>query len=333
MSKLAAPVPFLSIMAISLIIMSKAAALEKNVVAQYAAPDQELMVPVEGGKVYVRTNGDLGTKATPAVFIHGGPGGIHNSFASLLGLADERSIILYDQLDSGKSEQPNDPANWRVERFVEELEAVRVALGTERWHVVGHSWGAAIALEYTVRYPQHVVSTVLGGTYISTPHWLKDASLLVENASAKVKATLTACESDSPPPSKECGSAYTKLYSKFYHGTPLSKEAVAYVANINGNGFNPKIYNAMWGPSEFSSTGSLKTYNALALLKQIDGERTMFLVGQYDSARIDTVQDYVNLTPGAELAVVPGAAHGFIRDRPIATEGILRGWFRRNDAP
>ncbi len=322
-----------SIMVVSLMFISAAAESKEFLVEQYATPDKELMVPVEGGQVYVRVNGEINKKATPAVFIHGGPGGRHNSFARLLGLADERSIILYDQLDSGKSEQPNNPKNWRIERFVEELEAIRTTLGTERWHVVGHSWGSAIALEYAARYPQHVASMVLGGTYISTSHWIKDANLLVDKASTQVKVTLTACESASPPSPEECGSAYTKLYSKFYQRPSTSKEAVDYAARIGGNGFNPKIYRAMWGASEFSSTGTLKTYDAVSLLKKIDGKRTMYLVGQYDSARIDTVQAFVALTSGAELGVVPGASHSFISDRPIATEAILRGWFNRNDVP
>ncbi|GAC27773.1 proline iminopeptidase-family hydrolase [Brumicola pallidula] len=323
----------LCIVTASLILIPNAMAKEDTIAAAYAQPDQELMVAVEGGKVYVRVNGIISKKTIPAVFIHGGPGGTHNSFAGILSLADERPIILYDQLDSGKSEQPNDPANWRVERFVEELEAVRLKLGAERWHLVGHSWGSAIALEYTARYPQHVASTVIGGTYISTPHWITDANLLVQKAAKKVKLTLGACETKTPPPESECDKAYTALYSQFYETVAPSKEAVAYAAQIGGNGSNPVIYNAMWGPSEFTSTGSLKTYDAVQLLQQIDGKQTMFLVGQYDSARIDTVQDYVTLTPGAELGVVPGAAHGFFRDRPIATEAILRGWFKRNETP
>jgi proline-specific peptidase len=321
----------LSIMAASFLPIYKAVAQQETSIEQYAAPDKEMMVPVEGGKVYVRINGEIGKKATPAIFIHGGPGGVHNAFGRLLGLADERAIILYDQLDSGKSDQPNDAKNWRVERFVEELEAIRVQLGTERWHVVGHSWGSAIALEYSVRYPQHIASTVLGGTFISTSHWIKDANLLVQKAPAKVKATLNACESATPPSSEECGNAYTKLYSQFNQKVPLSQKAVDYAANLGGTGFNPIIYNGMWGPSEFSSTGTLKTYDAVSLLKNINGKRTMFLVGQYDSARIDTVQDYVTLTPGAELAVVPGGAHSYISARPITTEAILREWFQRKD--
>jgi proline-specific peptidase len=301
------------------------------IVQPFADPDQELMVPVEGGRVYVRVNEGSNKGNLPAIFIHGGPGSTHNSFAQILGLANERPVVLYHQLDSGKSDQPNDPENSRVERFVEELEAVRLAIGMDRWHLVGYSWGAAIALEYTARYPEHVASTVLAGTFISTPRWLTDASLLIEKVSDEVKATLTACESAIAPSQEKCESAFSTLYSKHYDEPPVNPERVAYDKRMGGNGFNALLYNSMWGPSEFSSTGSLVSYHAVPLLSQIDGRQTLFLVGQYDSARIDTVQEFVTLTPGAELAVIPGGSHGSLSDRPIETEAILRGWFLRKD--
>ncbi|NVK57462.1 MAG: alpha/beta fold hydrolase, partial [Alteromonadaceae bacterium] len=246
-------------------------------------------------------------------------------------LADDRMVIMYDQLDSGKSEQPNDPANWRVERFVESLETIRQTLGIQHWHVVGHSWGSALALEYTAQYPDKVVSTVLGGTFISTPHWIMDANLLVKAAPKAVQETLIQCESDTPPKGDVCSNAYTVLYSEHYHPAGRSDAAQAYYKTVGGNGFNPLIYNKMWGPSEFSSTGVLKHYDATHLLADITPEKTLFMIGQYDSARIDTVQDYLALTPGAELAVVPGGAHGFYGDRPLVTEALLRDWLRRLD--
>ncbi len=297
----------------------------------YAQPEKELMVPVEGGKVYVRLNGLQHKDAVPVIFVHGGPGGTHNGFAGMTELADDRMVIMYDQLDSGKSEQPNDPANWRVERFVESLETIRQHLNIGKWHVVGHSWGSALALEYTAKYPQHTVSTVLGGTFISTPHWIMDANLLVKAAPQSVQDTLRLCESSEPPEGDVCSAAYTKLYSAYYtRGTP-SKARLDYYENVGGNGFNPVIYNAMWGPSEFSSTGVLKAYDATHLLAEINPLTTLFMVGQYDSARIDTVQDYLALAPGAELAVVPGGAHGFYGDRPLITLAILRSWLTRKD--
>jgi proline-specific peptidase len=297
----------------------------------YAAAEKELMVPVEGGKVYVRLNGLTNKAAIPVIFIHGGPGGTHNGFAGMTGLADDRMVIMYDQLDSGKSEQTNNPDNWRVERFVESIETIRQHLNIPRWHVVGHSWGSALALEYTAKYPSNVVSTVLGGTFISTPHWIMDANLLVKAAPEAVQQTLRECESSEPPAEDKCSAAYTKLYSAYYSPGTASSAKQEYYQNVGGNGFNPVIYNAMWGPSEFSSTGVLKHYDATHLLSRINPVKTLFMIGQYDSARIDTVQDYLALTPGAELAVVPGGAHGFYSDRPLITQAILTSWLNRHD--
>lgn len=300
-------------------------------VGPYAPPQKELMVPVEGGKVYVRLNGLAHTDKPPVIFIHGGPGGTHNGFAGMTALADDRLVIMYDQLDSGKSEQPNDPSNWRVERFVDAIETIRQSLQIDRWHLVGHSWGSALALEYSARHPDKVVSTVLGGTFISTPHWIMDANLLIKAAPESVQLTLHQCESAQPPADNICSAAYTQLYSTHYTPAPPAQAKLDYHKSAGGNGFNRLIYNEMWGPSEFSSTGVLKHYDAVPLLADINPANTLFMIGQYDSARIDTVQNYLKLAPGAELAVIPGGAHGFYSDRPLITQAVLMSWLKRHD--
>ncbi|MEW9798933.1 proline iminopeptidase-family hydrolase [Alteromonas sp. CYL-A6] len=317
--------------ALSLLTICSLITTVKAATAPFGEPEKEMMVEVEGGKVYVRLNGLAHNDKAPVIFIHGGPGGTHNYFAGMLPLANARTVIMYDQLDSGKSEQPNDPKNWRVARFVASLETIRKAVGAQRWHVVGHSWGSALALEYTARYPDRVVSTVLGGTFISAPQWVMDANILVKQAPAAVQQTLMQCESETPPADDVCEKAYITLYSQHYERPAKSEARKAYDKRMGGNGFNPVIYTSMWGPSEFSSTGILKTYDATALLKQINPGTTLFMIGQYDSARIDTVQNYLTLTPGAELAVIPGASHGLYSDRPVAVEGVLRGWLARHD--
>ncbi|GMM93058.1 proline iminopeptidase-family hydrolase [Qipengyuania sp. MTN3-11] len=302
--------------------------------ADWSIPDRELMVPVEGGRVWVRIDGDLSTDLPPAVLVHGGPGGTHTSFGNMMSLADERAVILYDQLDSGKSDHPGDPANWRVDRFVEELEAIRKALGIEKWHVIGHSWGSALALEYAAKYSQHVASSVLAGTFISTPHWITGTNLLIRELPDDVAAALIACEGPTPPAAEVCEPASKAFYSA-YNGRPdrpaVTPEEKAYRERFNGKGFNPELYNAMWGPSEFSARGSLVSFNATPLLSRIDGQRTLFMIGQYDEARIDDVQEFVELAPGSELAVIPGGSHSSFHERPAESEAILRAWMRRHD--
>ncbi|MEL1250551.1 proline iminopeptidase-family hydrolase [Aurantiacibacter gilvus] len=303
--------------------------------ADWSEPDRALMVEVEGGHVWVRVNGDLDADAEPAIFIHGGPGGTHVGFGNMLSIADERAVILYDQLDSGMSAHPSDPANWRVERFVGELEAIRQELGVERWHLVGHSWGAALALEYAAAYPQHTASAVLGGTYISTPHWIMGTNLLIRELPDDVAADILACEGDTPPDEFTCSRATNAFYAA-YNGRPdrpaASPEQLAYRERFSGSGFNRVLYNAMWGPSEFRASGSLVGYDGTPLLSRVDGSRVLFMVGQHDEAQLDQVLDFVRLTPGSELAVVPGGSHSFISERPAEAEALLRAWLARKDA-
>lgn len=295
----------------------------------YPTPTREAMVAVPGGRVYVRVNGDLAGPRPPVVFLHGGPGGVSATYLDALALADERAVILYDQLDSGRSDRPNDAKNWKVARFVDELEAVRTALGVKRWHVVGHSWGGTIALEYAARHPDALASVVLASPLISTKSWLADAAILRRQLPAPVQTDLSRCERPRPPSDEICDAAMMAFY-KAFNGRVGASDGVRDAMKASG-GMNERIYNAMWGKSEFSSTGTLRNYNGEPLLARLPGARTLFMVGQYDEARPETVGRFAARTPGAEFAVIPGAAHGTFTDRPVETIAILRGWMERHD--
>lgn len=294
------------------------------------APAREAMVPVQGGRIYVRVNGRLDGPRPPLLMIHGGPGGSHAGFLPALALAGERAVILYDQLDSGNSDAPNDPANWTVARFVDEIDAIRRALGVERLHVHGASWGGTVALEYAARRPAGLVSTVLQGPLVSTKTWLADAAVLRGQLPAATRDTLAACDESPPPPAPVCGAATDIFYKNFNRRSAAPAEVAAY-AKAMRNAFNPRIYNGMWGASEFVSTGTLKNYDGEPLLARLDGPRTLFMVGQYDEARPATVADFATRVPGAEFAVIEGAAHGILNDNSEAFLATLGRWLRRRD--
>ena len=122
------------------------------------------------------------------------------------------------------------------------------------------------------------------------------------------------------------------FYQAFNGREPATDALRAYRRAVGGRGFNRKLYQTMWGASEFVSTGTLKTYDGEPLLARLDGARTLFLVGQYDEARPVTTLDFAARVPGSEVAVVPGAAHGLFTDRPEESAAILRAWLTRQDA-
>src|SRR4029079_5824280 len=86
----------------------------------------------------------------------------------------ERRVILYDQLDVGKSDKPNDPKNWTVERFATECCGCGNALCLEEVHLFGNSWGGTIAAEYAIGRPQGLQSLTLSGPLLSTSRWIAD---------------------------------------------------------------------------------------------------------------------------------------------------------------
>lgn len=296
-----------------------------------AKPDRELMVPVEGGSIYVRVNGDLSGPQAPFIGIHGGPGSGHAGLLPFTAMADERAVILYDQLDSGQSDAPNDPANWRVSRFVDELDRIRDALGIKHWHVAGGSWGGTIALEYGARRRPEMASLIIQSPLISSPRWMADAKILRSQLPAPVQATLTACERPNPPSKNECDAGVREYYSRHVSGGGGLKEVADYRASRPRRA-GRDVYVGMWGDNEFSASGSLKNYDGEPLLKKLDSPRTLFVAGEFDEARPQTVAAYARRVPGATFREIKGSRHSIMADAPDEYLALVRAWCARHEA-
>lgn len=313
------------------LIAAPSAAVAAEPAGMRIKPDREAMVPVPGGRAYVRVNGDLDGPRPPIVLIHGGPGSSHWYFLPATALADERAVILYDQLDSGRSDQPDDPANWQVGRFVDELAAIRRFLGVARWHVLGASWGGTVALEYGARRPAELASLILQSPLISTPVWIADANRLKAAMPPDIHALLDRCDGPNPPPPADCETATAAFYARHVRMREPAPVLAAYRDSLPRS-FSPSIYNAMWGRAEFVATGTLHDYDGRALLPRLDGRRTLFLAGAEDEARPDTVARFASLVPHARFLEIRDAAHTIMVDNPVDYLSLLRHWCAKKDA-
>lgn len=294
-------------------------------------PDRELMVPVPGGRVYVRINGDLGGPRPPIVMLHGGPGSSHWYFLNATAMAGERAVILYDQLDSGRSDTPNDPANWNVPRFVAELEAIRSHLGIARWHVLGASWGGTVALEYAARQPRELAGLVLQSPLVSTQVWLADARILKDAMPPAVRDLLDRCDVAGAAPKADCDAATEAFNARHVRMRTTPAPIAAYKAALP-HSFSEGIYNHMWGRAEFTATGTLMDYDGRPLLAKLDSKRTLFVAGAHDEARPVTVHGFAEAVPGgADFREIAGAAHSVMNDAPGAYVAALREWLPRRD--
>lgn len=293
------------------------------------APDRELTAPVRGGDIYVRVNGDLDGPRAPVLMIHGGPGGTHAGFLHALPMADERAVVMYDQLDCGNSDRPDDPANWTVERFVSEVDAVRAALDLRRLHVVGHSWGGTIAAEYAARQPAGLESLVLQGPLISTPTWIADAYRLRTRLPIAVQTELIRGEQANAFDSPAYQAATAAFYAEFNSRVRGPAWAGEYRRTLK-TPFNARLYETMWGPNEFISNGTLRDYAGDDLLPLIMAP-TLFLCGRYDTGTPEACADFATRMRNARVQVIEEASHAIQVEQPEAYVAALRTWLRSND--
>jgi proline iminopeptidase len=279
-------------------------------------------VDVPGGRVWYRVAGS-GT-ATPLLVLHGGPGAPSYYLKPFEALADERPVIFYDQLGAGRSDSITDTTLLTVERFVAELAAVREALDLDEVHILGHSWGTMLATDYLLTRPAGVRSVIMASPAISIPRWLADADTLLLTMPDDIRQAVARHEAAGTFEDPEYQAAVLAFYQRYLaRRQPWSADVDSTFAQ-----FNTTVYGYMWGPSEFTATGTLQDYDRTDRLREI-AVPTLFTTGRYDEARVPTVEYYRSLVPGAELAILENSAHLTMQDEPAENVRIVREFLRR----
>ncbi|HSG50180.1 MAG TPA: proline iminopeptidase-family hydrolase [Longimicrobiales bacterium] len=264
---------------------------------------------------------------TPAILLHGGPGINSYYLNPMRALGADRPVVLYDQLGSGRSTSGTGPSAWTVETFVAELEVLRSALELDRVHLIGHSWGTILAAEYWRAHPEHVASIVFMSPALSIPVWLADADTLLLTLPDSIQAVVALHEAagtyEDPAYQDAVGAFYAAYLAR---SQPWSADVDSAFAFANFD-----IYGTMWGPSEFTATGTLKDYDATGWIGEIDVP-VLFTTGEFDESRPSSVRRMAERVPGAEMVVIPGAAHLTMHDNPDETNRVVRDFLRRVDA-
>jgi L-proline amide hydrolase len=295
-----------------------------------AAPVSEGFVSFGGFRIWYRVVGDL-AQPEPAKFpllvLHGGPGGPSDYLEPLEELADAgRPIVFYDQLGCGNSDQPNDPSMWRVELFLEELSTVRQELGLDHIHLLGHSWGGMLAMEYALTKPVGLASLILASSPASIPQWIAEANRLCRDLPQEVEQTLRHHE--------EAGTtdevAYEEAMMVFYRRhlcrlDPWPEPLMRTFAKLEAN---PEVYNTMWGPSEFHATGTLKEWDVRDRLGEIQLP-TLVTSGRHDEATPTIAETVHRGIAGSEWVVFEQSSHAAHLEEDEEFRRVLNDFMRR----
>lgn len=291
--------------------------------------DRELRVPVRGGSIYVRVNGPLAGKRKPIVFLHGGPGGSLAVNLMALPLATERAIILYDQLDSGRSDAPGDPANWTVSRFADEIDAIRDALGVTDFHLFGGSWGGTIANVYAARQPTGLRSLVLASPFVSARSWERGSQSWYPSLPKGVGELIDRHERAGTledPAYQKALSTFHKAHLKHF---PVPRQVTAYRTTFP-KGRGSALFTALVGGTEVYTGGLLKDLDDEPLLAKINVP-TLVLAGEFDQLAPPVARELSLKLQNGHFAVVPGAAHDIANDKPALWRQAIAQFVERYD--
>jgi len=287
-----------------------------------AAGEAYLNVP--GGRIWYRKTGRA--DGTPVILLHGGPGYSSYYLKPLEALGSDRPVVRYDQLGGGKSDRISDTTLFTIDHFVHELDSLRVALGYDKVHLLGHSWGTILALEYYKAHPEHVVSLTLASAALDIPAWERNARRLVRTLSDSAQKAIAVREAEKKFDAADYQHALEEFYGRYVWRHPVEADLDSLLKTANED-----IYNYMQGPSEFTITGTLKTYNATPFLKSVKVP-TLFTVGEFDEADPPTIRRHAAMTPGAKVQVIPGAAHMTTWDNPEVMLKIVRNFLASVDS-
>jgi proline-specific peptidase len=293
----------------------------------------EGFVPFRGGRTWYRSVAAASEDESrlPLLCLHGGPGANWLHLKPYEALADERRVVFYDQLGSGNSGllEPHEPSLWQPELFVEEVGVVREALGLERVHVLGHSWGGMLGMQYAADRPDGLVSLIVESSPPSVPAWMPELARLRTELPAEVEQTLRRHEEAGTTDDPEYEAASMAFYKRHVcRADPWPDWLVECFQLLDAN---PEVYHAMNGPSEFHVIGSLRDWDITPRLGEIDVP-TLVFSGRYDEVTPAMTEAAHRAIPGSEHVVLEESSHMAQAEQPEETLALVRDFIARAEA-
>ncbi|HPU38558.1 MAG TPA: alpha/beta hydrolase [Microthrixaceae bacterium] len=284
-----------------------------------------MRIEIEPGvRLFVDVVG-AGLEPTPAAMVakptmlllHGGPGFDHSGFRPFFDrFADTHQVVLYDHRGNGRSDGWDAPSDWNLDRWADDVVALCDALGIDRPIVLGQSFGGFVAQRYAARHPEHPSAVVLSSTG-SRVHGEESAARFRALGGPEAEASYRRVflRGDA---SSEAFLEYLMTAMPHYNSTASSNEPGQPIMN-----FDVMVDFTVWFP-EMDLRPDVRAITA----------PTLVLAGSEDPMMpLSCAQEIADLlAPGLRhIEIVDGAGHGTYRDRPEATEAILRDFLASDE--
>ena len=260
------------------------------------------------------------------LLLHGGPAMTHEYMECFETFFQREGFEFYeyDQLGSYYSDQPKDSSLWTTERFVEEVEQVRQAIGADssNFYILGNSWGGILAMEYALKYQLHLKGLLVANMMASIPEYGKYAQdVLAKQLKPEVLQEIRAIEAKgdySNPRYMEL------LIPNFYKEHLCRLEEWPDGFNRSMKHMNSEIYVMMQGPSEFGVAGRLLNWDIKNRLKEI-AVPTLMIGAKHDTMDPKAMEEQSKLVQKGRYLFCPNGSHlAMWDDQQVFMKGVIQ---------
>lgn len=288
------------------------------------------LIPIDtpSGRFRVWTKRVGNNPTTKLLFLHGGPGSTHEYFEAADSYLPAAGVeyYYYDQLGSFYSDQPDDASLWEIDRFIDEVEQVRVALGLDssNFFLLGHSWGGILAMEYALAHQQKLKGLVISNMMSSIPAYNAYAEkMFLANMDPQVLKEIKELEATEQTDDPR----YMELLVPHHYEHHVLRMPYDDWPDPARRGFdhiNPSIYVPMQGPSELGASGKLAQWDRSDDLGGIDVPTLVIGAGHdtMDPAHMEQMAE--RLPKGNYLHCPDGSHMAMYDDQQTYFAGLIR---------
>ena len=272
------------------------------------------LIPIDtpSGQFRVWTKRVGNNPTTKLLLLHGGPGFTHEYFEPADSYLPAAGIeyYYYDQLGSFYSDQPDDPSLLSIDRFVDEVEQVRVALGLDQsnFFVLGHSWGGILAMEYALAHQDNLKGLIISNMMSSIPEYNAYAEkMFLANMDPQVLAEIKDLEASG----RTGEPRYMELlipHHYEHHVLRMPYDQWPDPATRAFEHLNESVYVPMQGPSELGASGILGEWDRSDDLARI-GVPTLVIGAGHDTMDPTHMEQMADRLPKGQYLHCPDGSH------------------------
>ncbi len=262
------------------------------------------------------------------LLLNGGPGATHEYFECMESFlpAEGIEIIYYDQLGCGLSDNPDDSAFWDLDRYVEEVEQVRNALGLneDNFYLLGHSWGGILAMQYSLKYQDKMKGLIISNMMSSCPEYDKYADeVLAKQLDTTILKEIREIEAKSDYTNPRYMEILnTNFYEKHVLRMPMAEWPEPAVRSLGKT--NQSLYVTMQGPSEFGIAGRLANWDVKDQLKTIKVP-TLVIGATHDTMDPEHMKWMASEVQNGTYLLCPNGSHmAFYDDQQVYMSGLTK---------